>query len=94
MRTSYTLWWHWWDGQTDMKTDCKTDTLNRYILSTPETKNFANGIKVLQLFADFKWDLLEDEQAPFIPNPDDIYDTGYFDAKNEARQFKLSDFKI
>ena len=70
------------------------ETIKLLLNPEPSERPTAHDIKKLPLFAHINWDFLQDEQAPFEPNPDDIYDTGYFDAKNEARQFKMSDFKI
>lgn len=60
----------------------------------PAERPIAGEMKQLSSFCNINWDNLQNEPAPFIPQPDNIYDTTYFDAKNQARQFQMSDFVI
>ena len=36
------------------------------------------------------WTNLLDKDAPFVPQPDDETDTGYFDARNNMLHLKVS----
>ena len=53
----------------------------------------AAGIKTLAFFSDIHWHNLHKQEAPFVPQPDDNYDTTYFDARNEACELQMSVFR-
>lgn len=44
----------------------------------------------LELFRDVDWANLLEQDAPFMPQPDDEMDTGYFDARNNMLNLKVS----
>ena len=44
-----------------------------------------DGIKEFDLFHSFYWSNLLEQDAPFIPEPDDETDTGYFDARLNSK---------
>ena len=50
-------------------------------------------IQTLDLFKNLDWTNLTEIEAPFIPQPDDETDTGYFEARNMAQQWKVSQIK-
>ena len=48
----------------------------------------------LPFFQNIKdWNNLTEIEAPFIPQPDDETDTGYFDARNAAQNWQVSQIK-
>ena len=48
----------------------------------------------LPFFQNIKdWNNLTEIEAPFIPQPDDETDTGYFDARNAAQHWQVSQIK-
>ncbi|RNA04199.1 serine threonine- kinase greatwall isoform X2 [Brachionus plicatilis] len=48
-------------------------------------------MKEHELFKGVNWDNLMNEQPPFVPQPDNMMDTFYFDSRNEIQNIKLSD---
>ena len=47
----------------------------------------------IELFKDIDWNKVTETEAPFIPQPDDDTDTGYFEARNEAQQWRVSQIR-
>jgi serine/threonine-protein kinase greatwall len=48
----------------------------------------------LPFFRNIKdWNNLTEIEAPFIPQPDDETDTGYFEARNVAQHWQVSQIK-
>ena len=59
----------------------------------PSARLDGAGIRGLGLFADVDWATLpESEVTPFVPQPLDETDTGYFDMRNEIQHWKVSQF--
>ena len=83
----------WPEGE-ECLSESTVDTIKWLLSYDPAERPIASDIKQLQCFSHLKWDVLKYESAPFIPQPDDKYDTTYFDAKNLARKIKMSDFII
>ena len=42
------------------------------------------------LFHDLDWSQLLQQEAPFVPQPDDETDTCYFEARNRLQQWQIS----
>lgn len=47
-------------------------------------------IRHLEFFDDVDWTNILSRPAPFVPQPEDETDTGYFDARNHAMNLKVS----
>ena len=56
----------------------------------PEERAGFSELQSLPLFSDVDWNELPQQEAPFVPQPDDETDTGYFDARNRLQQWKIS----
>ena len=50
-------------------------------------------IQQMDLFKDMNWSNLLEQEAPFIPQPEDETDTGYFDARNQLQHWQVSQFE-
>jgi serine/threonine-protein kinase greatwall len=59
----------------------------------PEKRADFETIQKMDLFKDLDWTNLTEQEAPFTPQPDDETDTGYFDARNEAQDWKVSQIR-
>jgi len=66
--------------------------IEKFLTVNPEERPKASDVKVMQCFNGFDWCNAHNLKAPFVPQPDNIYDTTYFNAKNLANQLKLSEF--
>ncbi|CAH4031086.1 serine/threonine-protein kinase greatwall isoform X3 [Pieris brassicae] len=60
----------------------------------PKERPAAAEVKRMSLFKDLDWDNQLNVEPPFVPTPDDIHDTGYFQARNILQQLQVSNFDI
>lgn len=60
----------------------------------PTTRPQADQMKAMAFFELVEWDNMESMPPPFIPNPDDPQDTGYFEARNVMQHLVLSNFDM
>ncbi len=44
----------------------------------------------LSFFSSVSWPDLLEQEAPFVPQPEDVTDTGYFDARNNLLHLRVS----
>ena len=54
----------------------------------------AKAVQEMSFFECIDWKDLVNSEPPFIPNPDDPQDTGYFEARNVLQHLKLSNFDL
>ncbi|XP_065089485.1 serine/threonine-protein kinase greatwall isoform X2 [Ochlerotatus camptorhynchus] len=60
----------------------------------PTKRPQADRMKAVPFFEPVEWNNMESTPPPFIPNPDDPQDTGYFEARNIMQHLKLSNFDM
>ena len=56
----------------------------------PEKRANFEALKCFELFSHIDWTNLTEVEAPFLPQPDDETDTGYFEPRNLAQDLKVS----
>uniref|UniRef100_A0A182SR81 Serine/threonine-protein kinase greatwall n=1 Tax=Anopheles maculatus TaxID=74869 RepID=A0A182SR81_9DIPT len=65
------------------------------LLEMDQTKRpAAEQMQRMPFFACIDWKHMSLMEPPFIPNPDDPQDTGYFEARNVMQHLKLSNFNL
>ncbi|XP_035896523.1 serine/threonine-protein kinase greatwall [Anopheles stephensi] len=65
------------------------------LLEMDQTKRpAAEQMQRMSFFACIDWQHMNLLEPPFIPNPDDPQDTGYFEARNIMQHLKLSNFNL
>ena len=69
------------------------EAIKLLLTEDPAFRPKAETIKCMACFSNLQWDQLHGVEAPFVPQPDNIYDTTYFDARNMANRLQMSDFK-
>lgn len=52
--------------------------IETFLTMEPDKRPDACIVRQMKLFANVDWDNQLNTDPPFIPNPDDLYDTGYF----------------
>jgi len=62
------------------------------LASDPGQRVGFDGLKELRLFEDVDWTRLQSEPAPFVPQPNDETDTGYFEMRNDLQHWTVSQF--
>ena len=67
------------------------ETLSRlFLVQEPEDRPGFHDVQSMSLFRDVDWSTILEEEAPFIPQPDDETDTCYFEARNKLQQWNIS----
>uniref|UniRef100_A0A182JDZ3 Serine/threonine-protein kinase greatwall n=1 Tax=Anopheles atroparvus TaxID=41427 RepID=A0A182JDZ3_ANOAO len=65
------------------------------LLEMDQTKRpAADQMQRMPFFATIDWKNMSSMTPPFVPNPDDPLDTGYFEARNVLQHLKMSNFDI
>lgn len=60
----------------------------------PDLRPKAEEVMKMEVFTNTDWDNLLKAQPPFVPDPYDLTDTGYFQARNELLNFNISNFDL
>lgn len=60
----------------------------------PNKRPSSKEARQMLFFTSIDWDNLQNTEPPFIPQPEDQYDTGYFEPRNIMQHLKLSDIDI
>ncbi|XP_068626577.1 serine/threonine-protein kinase greatwall isoform X2 [Battus philenor] len=60
----------------------------------PSERPVAGDVRLMALFRNVDWDNQLDTQPPFVPTPDDLHDTGYFQARNILQNLHVSNFDM
>ncbi|XP_047985689.1 serine/threonine-protein kinase greatwall isoform X2 [Leguminivora glycinivorella] len=60
----------------------------------PSDRPAASAVKNMALFRAVNWDNQLNAEPPFVPTPDDLHDTGYFQARNILQQLHVSNFDM
>ncbi|CAK1601958.1 unnamed protein product [Parnassius mnemosyne] len=60
----------------------------------PTDRPAAKEVRVMPLFRNVDWENQLNKQPPFVPTPDDLFDTGYFQARNILQQLHVSNFDM
>ncbi|CAG9796654.1 unnamed protein product [Diatraea saccharalis] len=60
----------------------------------PSERPAATQVKTMLLFRNVDWENQLSAEPPFVPTPDDLHDTGYFQARNILQQLHVSNFDM
>ncbi|XP_063395071.1 serine/threonine-protein kinase greatwall isoform X2 [Cydia fagiglandana] len=60
----------------------------------PSDRPAASAVKCMPLFRAVNWENQLNAEPPFVPTPDDLHDTGYFQARNILQQLHVSNFDM
>lgn len=70
------------------------DAIESFLTHDPEKRPKAEEVIKMDAFKNIDWDNLLSMTPPFVPDPFDPQDTGYFQARNELLNFNLSNYEI
>ncbi|XP_018325926.1 uncharacterized protein LOC108737538 isoform X1 [Agrilus planipennis] len=68
--------------------------IEQLLTSDPKKRPTAQEVMKMSIFNNVDWSNLLSIKPPFIPDPYDITDTGYFQARNELLNFDISNFDL
>lgn len=83
-----------WPQDEESLSNEAVETIERLLEMDPLKRPRAEQMMEMAFFETIEWDNLEASSPPFIPNPDDPQDTGYFEARNVMQHLKLSNFDM
>ena len=82
----------WPEGE-ECLSENAVDAIEALLTADPDLRPNAEQIKNMACFNELNWGNLLNEKASFVPQPDDLYDTTYFSARNNANHLQMSIFK-
>ena len=68
--------------------------IEQLLTVNPDLRPRSGGVKEMTCFSELDWNDIHNKVAPLVPNPDDGYDTTYFNAKNLANHLQMSEFDV
>lgn len=70
------------------------DAVEQLLTMDPEKRPSSNEVQQMAFFKSIDWNNLQNTEPPFIPQPDNPTDTGYFEPRNIMQHLKLSNIDI
>ncbi|RZC42411.1 Pkinase and/or Kinase-like domain containing protein [Asbolus verrucosus] len=83
-----------WPSDDEALSKETVDAIESLLTSDPEKRPKAPEVMKLKVFRSTDWENLLSTQPPFVPDPYDLTDTGYFQARNELLNFNISNFEL
>ena len=83
-----------WPEGDEALSEQSVSAIEQLLTVNPEQRPRARGVKEMTCFSDLDWNDIHNQPAPFVPNPDNGYDTTYFNAKNLANHLQMSEFNV
>lgn len=83
----------WPEGEEALSTEI-IDAIESLLTHDPEMRPKAKEVMEMNVFRNIDWNNLLSITPPFVPDPFDPQDTGYFQARNELLNFNLSNYDI
>lgn len=74
--------------------DEAVDAVEQFLTMDPLSRPTAKEVQAMPFFDALNWQEMEAVVPPFVPQPDNPTDTGYFDARNVLQHLKLSSFDL
>lgn len=70
------------------------EAVDKMLTMDPLQRPAAKEVQTMPFFGTIDWENILNQTPPFVPNPDDPTDTGYFEARNNLQHLKLSNFVV
>lgn len=83
-----------WPTEDETLSEDVVSAIEMLLTVCPEKRPRAPEVMKMDVFKNTNWDNLLSTQPPFIPDPYDLTDTGYFQARNELLNFNISNFEM
>ncbi|EZA61991.1 Serine/threonine-protein kinase greatwall [Ooceraea biroi] len=79
-----------WPEDQEALSSAATDAIDALLTKDQAARPSAKEVRAMTLFREFPWDEPLKAIPPFIPQPDDKYDTCYFQTRNNMQQLNIS----
>lgn len=83
-----------WPTDDEALSQSVVDAIEQLLTHDPELRPTACELKKMDAFVGIDWSNLLNVTPPFVPQPCDLTDTAYFQARNELLNFSLSSFDL
>lgn len=83
----------WPEGEEALQPSTE-QTIVSLLRSDPNERPSGHQVRCLPMFNEIDWDTILQQEPPFIPQPDDNFDTSYFYAKNNLQHLVVSNIDI
>ncbi|XP_060534562.1 serine/threonine-protein kinase greatwall [Cylas formicarius] len=83
-----------WPTQDEALSDSVVDAIERLLTHDADKRPTATEVMEMDAFKHIEWENLLFITPPFVPDPGDVTDTAYFQARNELLNFNLSSFEM
>ncbi|KAL4702963.1 hypothetical protein ACJJTC_008741 [Scirpophaga incertulas] len=80
----------WPDAEEALSAEA-VDAIESLLTMDPKERPTANIVKQMSLFGNINWENQLCAEPPFVPTPDDLHDTGYFQGQRSADWVKSTD---
>lgn len=70
------------------------DAVEQLLTMDPNKRPSSKEVKQMMFFKSFDWENLPNTEPPFVPQPENPTDTGYFEPRNIMQHLKLSNIDI
>ncbi|XP_066590804.1 serine/threonine-protein kinase greatwall isoform X2 [Prorops nasuta] len=79
-----------WPENEEALSSAAIEAIDSLLTTDQAARPSAKEVRSMAMFKDFPWDEPQKAVAPFIPQPDDNYDTCYFQARNILQHLTVS----
>lgn len=83
-----------WPTEDEALSDDTVGAIEALLTIDPNLRPKASEVMTMAVFKHIDWENLLSAQPPFVPDPYDPTDTGYFQARNELLNFNISNFDL
>lgn len=83
-----------WPTEDEALTEETIEAIESLLTINPDLRPKAAEVMKMRVFKGLDWENLLETQPPFVPDPYDPTDTGYFQARNELLNFNISNFDL
>lgn len=81
-----------WPENEESLSDEAVDAIISLLTLDPNQRPGFSELQEMNLFQDIDWVNLPNQEAPFLPQPDDETDTCYFETRNRLQHWQISQF--
>ncbi|CAH0546033.1 unnamed protein product [Brassicogethes aeneus] len=83
-----------WPSDDEALSENTVNAIESLLNPNPEKRSGACELREMAVFSHIDWDHLLEKTPPFVPDPYDLTDTGYFQARNDLLNFNISNFDM
>jgi len=83
-----------WPEEEESLSQAAMETILALLRTDPATRADGVQVKAMELTNEVDWEHLSEQEAPFVPRPDDASDTTYFNQRNYMQGLTVSEVDL